>query len=364
MSDAGAGRRADGGRAVGEVAEGVTLLKNVRVEVRDGTRLAADVYMPTSALRGGSPGLAASWTTSRTARTRSTPARAPTMYLARAGLHRGPRRHPRHRRVRGREHRRVHAAGAADGADAIEWFAAQPWCDGHVNMMGISYGGFTALQVAAHAAAAPDVDHPDVLHGRSLHGRLPLPRRAAAHVLRHRLVRHTDDRVERAAARSRVVARRLGGGLGASTSPTTSRTCSSGCGTRPTGRTGATAPSGDMRRSHRGARVPDRRLARRLSEPAAAALSQALAGAREGARRAVESRLPDGAIPGPRIDYLHEVVRWLDHWCKGSDNGVMAEPPVVVLHAGVRSRRSSTGSSPRASGAPRRRGRRRARARA
>ena len=37
-----------------------------------------------------------------------------------------------------------------DGYDAIEWIAAQPWCDGHVNMMGISYGGFTALQVATH----------------------------------------------------------------------------------------------------------------------------------------------------------------------------------------------------------------------
>ena len=27
--------------------------------------------------------------------------------------------------------------------------------------------------------------------------------------------------------------------------------------------------------------------------------------------------VPDVAVPGPRIDYLHEVVRWLDHWCKG-----------------------------------------------
>ena len=36
-----------------------------------------------------------------------------------------------------------------DGYDAIEWLAAQPFCDGNVNMMGISYGGFTALQIAA-----------------------------------------------------------------------------------------------------------------------------------------------------------------------------------------------------------------------
>jgi putative CocE/NonD family hydrolase len=37
-----------------------------------------------------------------------------------------------------------------DGYDAIEWMARQPWCDGHINILGISYGGFTALQVASH----------------------------------------------------------------------------------------------------------------------------------------------------------------------------------------------------------------------
>src|SRR5258708_22900439 len=40
--------------------------------------------------------------------------------------------------------------------------------------------------------------------------------------------------------------------------------------------------------------------------------------------------MPDAAIPGPRIDYLHEVVRWLDHWCQGLDTGIMSEPAVVV----------------------------------
>ena len=71
-----------------------------------------------------------------------------------------------------------------DGFDAVEWLAGQPWCTGHVNMMGISYGGFTALQVASHAPAAPDEHHPDVLHRRPLHRRLPLPRRPDAQVLR------------------------------------------------------------------------------------------------------------------------------------------------------------------------------------
>ncbi len=36
-----------------------------------------------------------------------------------------------------------------DGYEAVEWLAAQPWCSGDVAMWGISYGGFTAIQVAA-----------------------------------------------------------------------------------------------------------------------------------------------------------------------------------------------------------------------
>lgn len=37
----------------------------------------------------------------------------------------------------------------ADALEVIDWLAAQPWCDGNVGMMGISWGGFNALQVAA-----------------------------------------------------------------------------------------------------------------------------------------------------------------------------------------------------------------------
>jgi uncharacterized protein len=37
----------------------------------------------------------------------------------------------------------------ADGVEVIAWLAGQPWCTGRVGMMGISWGGFNALQVAA-----------------------------------------------------------------------------------------------------------------------------------------------------------------------------------------------------------------------
>jgi putative CocE/NonD family hydrolase len=42
----------------------------------------------------------------------------------------------------------------ADGCEVIEWIAKQKWCDGKVGMMGISWGGFNSLQIAALRPAA------------------------------------------------------------------------------------------------------------------------------------------------------------------------------------------------------------------
>ncbi|MGJ5619787.1 CocE/NonD family hydrolase [Sulfitobacter sp. MF3-043] len=39
----------------------------------------------------------------------------------------------------------------ADCIEVISWLATQQWCNGNVGMMGISWGGFNGLQVAAHA---------------------------------------------------------------------------------------------------------------------------------------------------------------------------------------------------------------------
>ena len=36
-----------------------------------------------------------------------------------------------------------------DGVEVLAWIAAQPWCDGSVGIMGISWGGFSGLQIAA-----------------------------------------------------------------------------------------------------------------------------------------------------------------------------------------------------------------------
>jgi len=42
-----------------------------------------------------------------------------------------------------------HERELADGLEVIEWIASRPWCDGAVGMIGKSWGGFNALQIAA-----------------------------------------------------------------------------------------------------------------------------------------------------------------------------------------------------------------------
>ena len=41
-----------------------------------------------------------------------------------------------------------------DGCEAIAWLAKQSWCDGQVAMIGISWGGFNGLQIAARQPPA------------------------------------------------------------------------------------------------------------------------------------------------------------------------------------------------------------------
>jgi len=54
----------------------------------------------------------------------------------------------------------------SDGYDLVEWLAAQPWCDGKVGMMGLSYMGWTQWWTATQAppalcAIVPEVAPPD-----------------------------------------------------------------------------------------------------------------------------------------------------------------------------------------------------------
>ena len=140
----------DGCRSAGEVAPGVTLVKNVRVPVRDGTRLAADVYFPSAALASGEAvSLVMEYIPYR--KDEVAPGHRFYEYLPQQGYAvarvdiRGSGASP------GTTRDEYLMQEQLDGVDSVEWFAGRPWCTGHVNMMGISYGGFTSLQIASHA---------------------------------------------------------------------------------------------------------------------------------------------------------------------------------------------------------------------
>src|ERR1700733_13558817 len=67
------------------------------------------------------------------------------------------------------------AVEQADALTVIDWISRQPWCNGNVGMRGISYGAFTGLQAAEKAPAAlkailstcgTELRYPDDIHYR------------------------------------------------------------------------------------------------------------------------------------------------------------------------------------------------------
>ncbi|HYG96054.1 MAG TPA: CocE/NonD family hydrolase [Solirubrobacterales bacterium] len=130
----------------------VTEELDVPIEVRDGTRLMADVFRPSS--QGRFPALVAFSPYPRQMQQSGLPAG-----LVEAGS-------TAFWVSRGYGHVIVNARGTGgsqgtytlmDGQeridlhDAIEWTAAQDWCDGRVGMIGVSYFGMAQLMAAAEA---------------------------------------------------------------------------------------------------------------------------------------------------------------------------------------------------------------------
>ncbi len=209
-----------------------------------------------------------------------------------------------------------------DAVEVIAWLAAQRWCSGAVGMMGISWGGFNALQVAARQPAAlkaiitvcsTDDRYRDDVHymgGAKLHegfgwasflfGAMCFPPDPALvgerwramwmerleglplfletwlrHPWRDAYWKHGSVCEDYAAIRCPVYA--VGGWTDGYTNA-----------------------------------VP--RLLAGLTVP------------RKGLIGPWAHAYPHIARPGPQIGFLQEALRWWDHWLKGVDTGVMDEP--------------------------------------
>ncbi|AEM82460.1 CocE/NonD family hydrolase [Streptomyces violaceusniger] len=209
-----------------------------------------------------------------------------------------------------------------DAEEILAWLAEQPWCDGATGMMGISWGAFAALQVAARRppslraiviASFTDDRYADDMHymGGALlsdnlaeagtmfayatcppdpavvgerwremwHERLENARPWVLEWLRHQrrddYWRHASVGEDYQAVQCPVLAS-SGWADGYSNAVT--------------------------------------RLLGQLDVP------------RRGLIGPWSHKYPHLGEPGPAIGYLQEVVRWWDHWLKGVDNGVMDGP--------------------------------------
>ncbi len=210
----------------------------------------------------------------------------------------------------------------ADALEVLRWIAAQPWCSGAVGMMGISWGGFNSLQVAAlnppelkavislcstddryaddahymggcllnenlqwgsilmhYNAFPPD---PEIVGDRwrnmwleRLDNTVLFPARWMAHQRRDAFWQHGSVCEDFGAIKCAVYA--IGGWADGYSNA-----------------------------------VP--RLLEGLSAP------------RKGLIGPWAHIFPHEGIPGPAIGFLQEALRWWDHWLKGVDTGIMAEP--------------------------------------
>ena len=214
-----------------------------------------------------------------------------------------------------------------DGYDAIEWIAEQPWCDGNVGITGVSFGWFTSLLTATQRpphlrAIAPiygGVDfYDDWNEGGSMLGHL-FTGRYSAQMLAYNSAppSHRDDGGRWLDVWKEHLENNepwLFSWLANQTETAFWKECS----TRyhyeeidvPTFAIGGWA---DFNPSD----------ALRLFQNITAHVKVLV-----GPWTHME---PTGAIPGPRVDHLHELLRWWNCHLKGAENGIMDEPPITLF---------------------------------
>ena len=203
-----------------------------------------------------------------------------------------------------------------DALEVIAWIAAQPWCTGKVGMMGISWGGFNSLQVAARRPPALKA----IITVCSTDDRYADDSTTwAACPLGYYLLPGPPCSllafdVARPTRRSSASA---GGRCGCSASRATSTSSSCGCATSVATTTGGTAPSARITPAIDAAGPRRRRLGRRLHQRGPPAAGEPRRPA-QGPHRALGARLPAYRVsPARQIGFLQECVRWWDHWLKG-----------------------------------------------
>ncbi len=214
-----------------------------------------------------------------------------------------------------------------DGVEAIAWMASQAWCTGKVGMFGTSYGGFNSLQVAMHRPPAlkaicpmyfTDNRYTDDCHykGGTMQMLYDMATYGLSMVVQNSLPPYYEAVGERWA---QVWADHLEAEpwlLDWESNHVYNDYWRQGSLCEDyTAITAATFLIGGWRDGYTNCNL---RTFAGLTAP-----KKLLIGPWLHAR-------PDVGVPGPRIDHLHEMVRWYDYWLKDIDNGVMSEPPICI----------------------------------
>ena len=228
----------------------------------------------------------------------------------------------------------------ADVCAALEWIAAQPWCTGSLGMIGLSWGGFAALQAAARRppalkaivalCASADRYGADVkYHGGCVLGCELLPWSSTM--------------------------------LAMSVRPPDPDLAGDGWRELWLERLEETVPFAETWLSHQrrdeywhtGSPCEDYAAIEcpvyavgGWADPyrqAVLDLLGSLSGPRKGLIGPWSHRYPEEGTPGPAFDFRAECVRWWDRWLKGEENGVMDEP---MLHAWMQEPSAETSSRP------------------
>jgi uncharacterized protein len=223
------------------------------------------------------------------------------------------------------------AAETRDGHDVVEWLAAQPWCTGSVGMWGLSYGGFTSIQVAA--------TRPNGL-------KAIVPIQATDD-------RYTDD------------VHYVGGAMTVSelSQYAVSQVAMNGMPPLPAAwgegwedawrerldatpvwlfewarrqRDGPYWRQGSLRPGYGRIEAAVLSIGGWMDEYVDAAIRMQELCVNAAGRRTIVGPwvhgLPHHAYPAPNIDWLHEAVRWFDRWLKDEPNGADTEPPLTWFH--------------------------------
>jgi hypothetical protein len=209
-----------------------------------------------------------------------------------------------------------------DALEVIAWLAAQPWCSGAVGAMGISWGGFNALQIAARRPPAlraiitlcsTDDRYADDAHymggcllNENLHwgsvlmtfNAYPPDPDVVGERWRHMWLERLEAATLFPALWLRHPRRDDYWRHGSVCEDYAQITC-------PVYAIGGWADG---------------------YSNAIPRLIAGLRGPRKGLVGPWAHAFPHDATPGPAIGFLQEALRWWDHWLKGRDTGIMDEP--------------------------------------